>query len=117
MKGTLVILGTDGTIDRREVENPDNLFRTLQNEVGGYIEMVPYWKTYRDQGERKPCVAVCNEEGKLNGLPPNPLATALWHVALKEQMNIDLPKFAGDLDHLVGQIVVVMGDEEFMEEL
>jgi hypothetical protein len=118
MKGTLVILGTDGSIDRRDVESPTNLFRTLQKEVGGYIEMVPYFKSFYDEGEYKPCVAVCNEDGKLTGLPPNQLATAIWHAVLrKDPTLVDLPLAGGQLDSLVGPVVVVMGDEEFMDEL
>lgn len=44
---------------------------TLQTSVGGYIEMVPFW-THRNSQ------AICNEEGKLQGLPSNALANLLW---------------------------------------
>lgn len=46
----------------------------LQKAVGGCIETIPMFTSYRG----KPCVAYCNEEGKLNGLPFNFEATELW---------------------------------------
>lgn len=45
-----------------EVKNIDNTLAALQVEVGGLIECV-----YLDDG----CLAVVNEEGKLNGMEPN----------------------------------------------
>lgn len=41
--------------------NIDNTLETLQEIVGGYIEVVPF----------KNCLVVCNEDGKLLGLEPN----------------------------------------------
>lgn len=117
MKGTLVVLGTDGSIDRTEVGNPSGLLPTLQKAVGGYVEVIPYFKTFLDQGEQKPCIALCNEEGKLNELPYNALATALWHEVLKKDKTIAaMPMVGSQLDSLVGPVVIVMGDDEFMEE-
>ena len=43
--------------------------RTLQELVGGYIEVVTV---------KLICDGIVNEEGKLRGLPPNPLATELY---------------------------------------
>lgn len=45
-----------------KVENINNDLETIQRLVGGYIEAVS-----AGQG----ICLVCNEEGKLNGLPPN----------------------------------------------
>ena len=45
-----------------EVKNIDNTLAALQAEVGGLIECV-----YLNDG----CIAVVNEEGKLNGMEPN----------------------------------------------
>lgn len=44
------------------VKEIDNTLGALQTEVGGLIECV-----YLDDG----CIAVVNEEGKLNGMEPN----------------------------------------------
>ena len=45
-----------------EIKEIPNELSCLQNEVGGLIECV-----YLDDGS----IAVCNEEGKLNGMEPN----------------------------------------------
>lgn len=53
-----------------EVEIPDkDELDTLQQLVGGWIEYVP---TEQD------VTLYCNEEGKLQNLPPNSLATAIF---------------------------------------
>lgn len=53
-----------------EVEVSDeNELDDLQRYVGGWIEYVP---TNED------VTLYCNEEGKIEGLPPNPLATSLF---------------------------------------
>jgi uncharacterized protein DUF3846 len=44
----------------------------LQTFVGGYIEIL-------NPESQQEAVMVINEEGKLKGLPPNPLATQIWN--------------------------------------
>lgn len=44
------------------VKEIQNDLTSLQAEVGGLIECISF---------PNGCVAVCNEEGKLNGMPPN----------------------------------------------
>lgn len=44
------------------VKEIENSLKSLQNEVGGFIECI-----YLDDG----CIAVVNEEGKINGMEPN----------------------------------------------
>jgi len=66
----------------------------LQDLVDGYIEIVPQWS--RHFGQR--CIAYCNEEGKLRGLPMNHRATAFWWAALGQRVD----------DVLVGDIVLVV---------
>lgn len=48
--------------------------KELQEAVGGYIEMV--WLSPK-------LVMVCNEEGKLMGLPYNAVATQMFHYHTK----------------------------------
>lgn len=68
----------------------DSLLSALQKTVGGYIEAVSPadadWVLY------------CNEEGKLQGLPVNHLATRF--------INLLMPGFT-DHDVLVGTVVLV----------
>jgi hypothetical protein len=82
---------------------PDN--RTLGDIVGGYLEILN-WTEF----DGRPCAAFCNEEGKIDGLPVNVMATALWHEFLKRA------GYATD-DVLVGNIALVTGDKELMEAL
>ena len=74
--------------------------------AGGYIQMVPQFGMY--QGRK--CVVFCDEEGKLKGYPPNNRATELWAQSLGIQ-----PFRLGD--HLVGDIAILLGDDEFLASL
>jgi hypothetical protein len=67
--------------------------------------MVPYFTTY----EGSPCIAFCNEEGKLPhfDLPYNPTATGLWSKAIGKVPN----------DHLVGGIAIVVGPKSFLRDM
>jgi hypothetical protein len=77
----------------------------LQAGVGGFIETVPNLTTYRHEGKRVACFAFCNEEGKLNSLPLNERATAIWQSQFRTS------------DVLVGPVVIVFGDQEFMDNV
>ena len=104
MRGVLTIIPvSDAAVSSEELAAAPRL-PELQAGVGGDIELVPYFTRY--QG--KPCVAFCNELGKLHGLPINERATILWH-ALE-------PRFMGR-DYLVGPIVIVTGDKQLMRDL
>jgi len=79
----------------------------LQEHITGYIEPVPFFTTYR--GRR--CVAFCDEEGKRKGLAFNDMANRLW-------ASCDVPppfELVGDV--LVGPVVILFGDSEFMAAL
>jgi hypothetical protein len=104
MNGTMFVFepGTDINVKRIPLTAPPEL-KTLQKLVGGYIEVVPHFKTLYG----KPCVAYCNEEGKLNGLPINHGATALWAAALGASVKLH--------DVLAGTVVVLTGDPEILE--
>lgn len=79
---------------------------------GGYLELVPWFKTVPWQGVIMDCVAFCDEEGKLKELPVNQLATALWVYAMERSTGTHPSS-----DYLVGQVAVLFGDREFMETL
>lgn len=82
---------------------PDLKF--LQDGVGGYIEIVPNFDTFLIEGREFPCVAFCNEEGKLDGLPFNPLATQFWINCFNPEAINRFP------DVLVGDVVVMFSDD------
>jgi len=103
MKGEAYIYKADGKVEQRHYEATPSL-EGLREAVGGPIEAVPYWHSFN--GAR--CVAFCNEEGKLNKLPLNVKATALW-------LNY-VPHMLGH-DVLVGDVIILTGDSEFMEAL
>jgi hypothetical protein len=102
VRGVLTIIPVgNGAVSSKELAAPPAL-KDLQGGVGGDIEIVPYFTRY----EGKPCVAFCNEHGKLHlGLPVNRRATILWH----GQRAIN--------DYLVGPVVIVTGDKQLMREL
>jgi len=64
---------------------------TLQEAVGGLIQAV----------DLTPSLTMwCNEEGKLIGLPVNPVATAMW------------TRYFGETDVIVGDVVFTGGCDE-----
>ena len=76
---------------------PDNKWIKRRLE-GGWLEVIPHFEQY---GAR-PCVAFCDEEGKLKGLPLNPKATYAWYTCLAPE------PFRPDQLH--GPIVIVTAD-------
>lgn len=103
MRGTLTIIKADGTITEETLTTAPDIDK-LQAAVGGWIETVPYFSKYRGTN----CVAFCNEEGKLEGLPPNHAATELWYAIV--------PRARG-LDYLVGSIAIISGDDALLRQL
>src|SRR4249920_1053969 len=103
MQGTLIVIPPEGPLKRLAVVrvSDSDMLNMLQAAVGGYIELVPQLKTYRDD-DIVPCVAFCNEDGKRPpGLPYNQRANLLWSAALsREQRGLDSPA----PDYLVGTI-------------
>lgn len=102
-KGMLTIINPDGQIISKAIDYTPKLDE-LQAAVGGHIEVVPYFDKYNGQ----PCVVFCNEEGKLHGLPVNPVAKAAWEKAYGRRITEDF---------LVGRICIVCGDQALMDEL
>lgn len=106
MNGTMLIFRPGEDLEVRTLDATPEI-ETLHELVGGYIEAVPGFDRVAHAGTEQRCVAFCNEEGKLNGLPPNTVATVLWRIALGRPQS----------DWLVGPVVVLYGDREFMEDL
>lgn len=110
MQGTIVSITTDGQVAQRDVTSAD-ILPIVNGIVGGWIEDIPLFSTYLVDGKKVDCVAFCNEEGKLLGLPINVTTTKLWYEHLAPLCKYDLN------DVLVGDIAVVFGDKEFMKSL
>lgn len=109
MQGRMVTIAADGTIAVEPLDRAPSLER-LQKIVGGYVEMVPGFDRMVENGVRTRVVVFCNEEGKLDGLPPNPTATKMWiDSAGRQGIPVD--------DLLCGTVVVLSGDSEFMNAL
>src|SRR5438270_7522692 len=100
MKGVITIIAPTGELSSETVQRSPGLL-WLKERVGGRIQLVPGFTEF--EGSR--CVAYCNEEGKIRGLPLSATATALWH----DQAMVS--------DVLVGAAVVIAGDSEFMNSL
>jgi hypothetical protein len=116
-----------------ELDRPLDL-DPLQKAVEGFIEVVPYFDTFVppsdiksfNEGEPLPCVVFCNEEGKIHKLPVNYQATRLWDCALRRVRDANAKALypnglsrpdGGSADVLVGPVLIVTGDPEFMESL
>jgi Domain of unknown function (DUF3846) len=101
----LISVSPDGRIRKEAIEKaPD--FKVLNKIVGGYIELIPYFTKY----DGHPCVAFCNEEGKLphHKLPFNKFAQGLWEKAVGRPITED---------YLVGTIAIITGSQTFLSTL
>jgi len=108
MKGTIVSIHAEGMIERLDIDGPPELPALKVAIGGGYIEVVPgFERITLDDGEHA-CVAFCDEDGKRKQLPVNRIATAAWWKQLAVNPGGDV---------LVGDVAVVFGDAEFMEQL
>lgn len=77
------------------------------------FEQVPRFNYFVEPGtpddSLSRCVAFCDEDGRRKALPVNDAATKMWSSA----MGCVIPRS----EWLVGIVIVVTGDETFMEEL
>lgn len=88
----------DGTVEPLTMTQADSL-RTMQTLVGGYIQGVYGWTGHPELDEFDVTFFV-NEECKIQNLPVNPKATALWWTL----DNVMVGK-----DYLSGVVVVTGG--------
>ena len=102
----------EAQIKFKGIKSPQTIYKNdkpmtlkeMQDAVGGQIELA-----YAD-GETQ---IVCNEEGKIKGLPENEEATDLWNEKLDkwneklDKMNSN-PNFINS-DYLVGDVLVLTG--------
>ena len=118
MKGNMLIISANGItrlVETNEAPTLDFLKLGLNN---GMLEVVPLFTSIEHEGKRiKNCVAFCDEEGKIKNLPYNETATEKWQAALTEQGRSLFDMKMTTVDFLVGPVIVVWGDKEFMEAL
>lgn len=108
MRGHMMMITVDGERTVRTYDKSPSLADLKAGLDGGRIELVPYFNRIEYQGKVRECIAFCNDEGKLCGLPSNQIATNLWYKVA--------PQMAYH-DYLVGPIIVLWGDEAFMRSL
>lgn len=96
----LVTIYPDGKTEKEDLTEHPPLDK-LQKIVDGYIERVPFFNTYGGE----PCLAFCNEYGKMQNKPMNYPATKQWEQALGRRP---------DPDFLVGNIVIIVGPREWL---
>lgn len=111
MRGTAFIIRTNmldlSGVERLDMTGPPTL-EEWQAVCEGYIQIVPGLSRCRPLiGSSDRCIALCNEDGIRLQLPLNPLATALWHGSA--------PEFSAE--RLVGNIMLLTGDAEFMASI
>lgn len=109
-----LIIKVDGTMEEKHLEKP--LYRSLNSEVGGWIEFVRPATGILAKG----MVMVVNEEGLLLGLDLNPIGTVIYGagpivgnvVILREEwkgLEIDTVSLsAEDVDRLRKMFVVTV---------
>jgi hypothetical protein len=104
MKGTMIIIFSDGTESQRNYTMCAPTLEELQAYLCGDVELIPRFTNFLHEGKRCTCVALCNMDGKRLNLPKNLVATNLW--TRSSGLNYDV---------LCGPVLVCFGDREFME--
>lgn len=131
MKGHMMTIPTDGPvgtiteISAKEARDTSLMLEKMKAAIGGgYIEKIPGFDTIIVDKVKHKCVALCDEDGKRKEMPINPVATELWDDALKRRGHPGLapllPGMAlafGLADFLVGPVVVLYGDAQFLRAL
>lgn len=113
MQGNMLIISPNGITRLVESAQAPDLDWLKMGINNGMLETVPFFTSVDHEGKRiENCVAFCDEEGKLKALPYNETATTQWNKALKHH---GCGVFGWDL--LVGPVIVLWGDKEFMEAL
>lgn len=84
----------------------------LNHLVEGAVQYVPEFDHWIDeQGKPRQVIVACNEEGPALNLPFNFPATAQWHYLLRAKGEKRQPVT------LHGVVVIITGDDDFMESI
>lgn len=124
MKGTMMTIAPDSALATEPVDpavarDVARMLAKMKAGIGGgWLEKVPGFNSIKIGKETHDCVALCDEDGKRKQMPFNQTATVMWQEALLAQGHPGLCTPDGALaDYLVGPIVILYGDQEFMEVL
>lgn len=118
MKGTLLIFRPGQPLpDSQEIYGEPTLEMLKDAIGGGYLEIVPGFRTIAYAGVVMDCVAFCDEDGKHKAFSANNIATVAWDHALRRNGTGLLRPDGRPVDWLAGPIAVVFGDREFMKAL
>ena len=91
-----ITLDTEGVAKEIELVEGESQLAKLQEAVGGLVQAVDFTENL---------TLWCNEEGKLYGLPINPMATFLWE------------KYFGLTDFICGNVIFTGGTGDEGETL
>lgn len=120
MKGTMLLVFCENGLseDRRVPLDHTPKLNELKDCIsGGWLEVVGKFDTISTADGVVPCVAFCDEEGKLKHLPFNSTATRLWEEALN-RAGLSLIRDNGTfIDRLHGPVVIIYGDKQLLEDL
>lgn len=103
----MIVICADGRIVKH-IQNTEPTLEQMQADVGGYIELIPFFTRIRyetpAEGEvvYPHGIAYCNEYGKLKNMPFNRRATEMWKVQNTQQIT----------DRLLGDILFICGTYE-----
>ena len=100
----MLTIKADDTVSSQHLDKIPDLEQLKAGLDGGRLEVVPQFTRFAG----KPCVAFCDEEGKLKNLPFNPTAHILWEAAAGHTIRND---------NLVGPIVIIVGAQGFLAGL
>lgn len=115
MQGTLHIIpaNPDATARKVHLDRPITQ-KEIQDAVGGPIGFISNFDTVNQEGTISLCYAFCDEQARHRKRPQNRKATTMWSQALVRRFGAgqaELPEV------LLGSVVVITGDSEFMEAL
>jgi hypothetical protein len=108
----MIRVDPDGTVIVTEPLTEFPPLATLQEAVGGHIELIPFFSRW----DGSLCMAYCNTDSKMKGLPRNEPANHLWDMVLAAQgkSRFDPARLNTELDYLAGPIVIIVGDRSFI---
>ena len=98
--------------NRRTFTKPPNSQNFQRGVGGGDLETVPHFTSVDVDFVTHKCIAFCDEDGIAKELPHNGLAMALWRKAAQREDFQSPPQ-----DFLLGPVVILYGDDDFMESL
>ena len=84
--------------------------------VGGKVKVIPSFDTISYDGKVQLCYAFCDRDGEYRELPPNLLASYLWVQALIRRYGLHYDHAVPE-DVILGSLVILAGDSEFLEAL